>query len=116
MDRETSISPRFDIIRKRRGFIIKIITLGNSAQNSNNKRLRKKFIIKSCCSRIEACFLVDMWPEIVKTAGYISNKILVKRLRWLTPFKTFKGYKPKFAHLKNYGTKVYALDYHVPKS
>jgi hypothetical protein len=31
MDREISISPRFDIIRKRRGFIIKIIAPGNSA-------------------------------------------------------------------------------------
>jgi hypothetical protein len=31
MDRETSIGPRFDVIRKRRGFIIKIIALGNSA-------------------------------------------------------------------------------------
>jgi hypothetical protein len=31
MDGETSIGPRFDIIRKRKGFIIKIIALGNSA-------------------------------------------------------------------------------------
>jgi hypothetical protein len=27
-----------------------------------------------------------------------------------------KGYKPKFAYLKNYSTKIYTLDYHVPKS
>jgi hypothetical protein len=60
MDRETSIGPRFDVIRKRRGFIIKIIVLGNSAQNNNNKRLGKKFIIKSCYSRIEARFPVDI--------------------------------------------------------
>jgi hypothetical protein len=31
MDGETSMGPRFDVIRKKRGFIIKIITLGNSA-------------------------------------------------------------------------------------
>jgi hypothetical protein len=31
MDRETSIGSRFDIIRKRKGFIIKIIALGNLA-------------------------------------------------------------------------------------
>jgi hypothetical protein len=80
MDGETSISPRFDIIRKRRGFIIKIITPGNSAQNNNSKRFRKKFMIKSYCSRIEACFPVDIWPEIIKTAGYISNRTPVKRL------------------------------------
>jgi hypothetical protein len=60
MDREISISPRFDIIRKRKGFIIKIIVLSNSAQNNNNKRLGKKFIIKSYYNRIEACFLVDI--------------------------------------------------------
>jgi hypothetical protein len=80
INREISIDPRFDIIRKRRGFIIKIITLGNSAQNNSNKRLGKKFIIKSYYNRIKARFLMDIWPEIVKTAGYISNRILVKRL------------------------------------
>jgi hypothetical protein len=31
MDGETSIGPRFDIIRKKKSFIIKIIILGNSA-------------------------------------------------------------------------------------
>jgi hypothetical protein len=60
MDRETSIGPRFDIIHKRKGFIIKIIVPGNSAQNNNNKRSGKKFIIKSCYNQIEACFPVDI--------------------------------------------------------
>jgi hypothetical protein len=60
MDKETSIGPRFDIIRKRRGFIIKIIALGNSVQNNSNKYLGKKFIIKSYCSRIKACFPIDI--------------------------------------------------------
>jgi hypothetical protein len=60
MDGETSIGPRFDIIRKRRDFIIKITALGNLAQNSSSKRSGKKFIIKSYCSRIEARFLVDI--------------------------------------------------------
>jgi hypothetical protein len=60
MDRETSMGPRFDIIRKRKGFIVKIIALSNSAQNNNNKYLGKKFMIKSYCNRIEARFLVDI--------------------------------------------------------
>jgi hypothetical protein len=41
MDREISISPRFNIIRKKKGFIVKIIALGNSAQNNNNKHSKK---------------------------------------------------------------------------
>jgi hypothetical protein len=60
MDKETSIGPRFDIIRKKKSFIMKIIVSGNSAQNSSSKCLGKKFIIKSCCSRIEACFPVNI--------------------------------------------------------
>jgi hypothetical protein len=60
INREISIGPRFDVIRKRRGFIIKIIALSNSAQNNNNKRLGKKFIIKSCYNRIKARFPVDI--------------------------------------------------------
>jgi hypothetical protein len=31
MDGETSMGPRFDVIRKRKGFIIKITALSNSA-------------------------------------------------------------------------------------
>ena len=116
MDRETSMGPRFDIIRKRKGFIVKIITLGNSAQNNNSKRSRKKFMIKSYCSRIEACFLVDIQPETIKTTGYISNRTPVKRLGQLTPFEALKGYKPKFVYLKNYNAKTYILDYYIPKS
>jgi hypothetical protein len=54
------MGPRFDIIRKRKGFIMKIIVLGNSAQNNSNEYLRKKFIIKSYCNRIEARFPVDI--------------------------------------------------------
>jgi hypothetical protein len=60
MDRETSIGPRFDIIRKKRNFIINIITLGNAAQNNNSKYSKKKFIIKSYYNRIEARFPVDI--------------------------------------------------------
>jgi hypothetical protein len=60
MDRETSIGPRFDIIRKRRGFIVKITVPGNSAQNNSSKHLGKKFMIKSCCNQIEACLPVDI--------------------------------------------------------
>jgi hypothetical protein len=60
IDGKTSIGPRFDIIRKRKGFIIKIIALGNSAQNNSSKRLGKKFMIKSCYNRIKARFPVDI--------------------------------------------------------
>jgi hypothetical protein len=60
MDEKISIGPRFDIIHKKKGFIIKITILGNSAQNNSNKRSRKKFIIKSRYNRIEACLPVDI--------------------------------------------------------
>jgi hypothetical protein len=60
IDRETSIGPRFDIIRKRKGFIIKIIAPSNSAQNNSNKYLGKKFIIKSYYNQIEARLPIDI--------------------------------------------------------
>jgi hypothetical protein len=60
MDKEISTGPRFDIIRKKKSFIIKITALANSAQNNNNKRSGKKFIIKSYYNRIEARFPVDI--------------------------------------------------------
>jgi hypothetical protein len=60
MDEEILIGPRFNIIRKRKSFIIKIIAPGNSAQNNSSKRFGKKFIIKSYCNQIKSCFLIDI--------------------------------------------------------
>jgi hypothetical protein len=60
MDGETSMGPRFNIIRKRKGFIIKITALGNLVQNSGSKYSKKKFMIKSRYNRIETRFPVNI--------------------------------------------------------
>ena len=40
--------------------------------------------------RIEANLLANLWPEIVKALGYTSNRSLVRKLGWKTPFEAIK--------------------------
>jgi len=51
-------------------------------------------ITKAHAMRIEANLPANMWPEIVKAAGYVSNQTPVKRLDWKTPFEAVKKEKP----------------------
>jgi hypothetical protein len=65
--------------------------------------------------RIEANLPTDMWPEIVKAAGYISNRTPIRKLSWKTPFEAIKKQKPRFAHMHVYGCRAYPLNHHIPK-
>ena len=63
--------------------------------------------------RIAANLPADLWPEIVKAAGYISNRTSVRKLRWQTLFKAITKVKPHFAHLNTYGCRAYPLNHKI---
>ena len=65
--------------------------------------------------RIKANLPTDLWPEIVKAAGYIRNKTLVQKLEWKTPFEAIKKKKPQYVYMHVYRCRAYPLDYHIPK-
>jgi len=65
--------------------------------------------------RIEANLPANLWPEIVKAAGYTANRTLVRKLGWKTPFEAVKKQKPRFAHMHVYGCRAYSLDHHIPR-
>lgn len=59
------------------------------------------------------CFLADAeiskiyWPECIKTAAYLGNRLLTNTLPRKTPFELFFGRKPNGENLKVFGSKVF---------
>jgi hypothetical protein len=65
--------------------------------------------------RIAANLPADLWPEIVKAAGYISNRTPVRKLGWKNPFEAVTKTKPQFAHLYVCGCRAYPLIQNIPR-
>lgn len=56
-----------------------------------------------------------MWPEIFKTVGYLGNRILKKKIGWMTSLEALIGQKPTLSHLHPYGCKAYPLKHNIPR-
>ena len=72
-------------------------------------------VTKGQAMRVDANMLIDLWPEFIKTAGYISNCTPVCSNFWKTPYEIVIGEKPKHSHLHPLGYKAYALNHDLPK-
>ena len=80
LDGETSLGNTFEdlIIEKR--IKAERTAPDTPAQNGGSERSGRVIITKARAMRIEANLPANMWPEIVKAAGYVSNRTPVKRL------------------------------------
>jgi hypothetical protein len=47
--------------------------------------------MKGRAMRIEANLPYDIWPEVLKTAGYIANWTPIKALNWKTLYEAVIG-------------------------
>jgi hypothetical protein len=65
--------------------------------------------------RVDANMPIDLWPEFIKTAGYLSNRTPVRNNFWKTPYEIVMGEKPKHSHLHPLGCKAYVLNHNIPK-
>jgi hypothetical protein len=60
-------------------------------------------------------------PEIYKAAAYMLNRSPSRRLGWQSPLGKIqqlagvRNPQPKLAHLRSYGYRAYALNYHLDK-
>jgi len=60
------------------------------------------------CLLSEAKVNYRFWPEVIKTAAYLKNRIITNTYEYKTPFEIFFGKKPNISNLKLYGSKVFA--------
>lgn len=50
------------------------------------------------------------WAEVVNTAAYILNKVLIRAMISKTPYELYKGRKPNIYHLRSFGCKCFVLN------
>jgi hypothetical protein len=115
LDGETSLASEFEALVIEKGIKAERTAPNTPAQNGASERSGRVLITKARTMRIEAKLPTNLWPEIVKAAGYLGNRTPVKRLGWKTPFEAIMKVKPRFAHLHVYGCRAYPLDHHIPK-
>jgi hypothetical protein len=49
------------------------------------------------------------WADAISTACYISNRILLRSILYLTPFELHFGRKPSVSHFRPFGCKCFVL-------
>jgi hypothetical protein len=51
------------------------------------------------------------WADAIITTCYISNRIFLRLILYLTPFELHFGRKPSVSHLRPFGCKCFVLKY-----
>ena len=57
-------------------------------------------------SRLPKCF----WVDVVSTACYVMNRVLIRPILKKTPYELLNERKPNVSHLKVFGCKCYVLN------
>lgn len=75
--------------------------------NGVAERFNRSIMDMSRCLMSEAKVNRKYWPEIVKTAPYLKNRILANTIETKTPYELFFNERPSAKYLKIYGSKVF---------
>ncbi|MDI6015633.1 GAG-pre-integrase domain-containing protein, partial [Escherichia coli] len=122
IDVERSLTTAFRDWVKEEGITIEHSAEYTPEQNGSAERSGGILTSLSRTIRIEAKFPEEMWPEVIKTAVYIANRLPTPSLNWKSPLlclmehlsrNTNGAYVPKstsLAHLRIIGCKAYVRD------
>jgi hypothetical protein len=111
-DGETSLGRKFDQMMTEKGITVEKSAPYTPEQNGNAERAGRSITTFARTMRINANLPHDLWPEIVKAAGYLINRMPTKGLGWKSPFEEIFGKEATLNHLKAFGCKAFA---HIPK-
>ena len=87
LDGEMSMLKGFEDWAAGEGITIERSSPHTPAQNGVAERSGGMIIQKSRCIAIGAQLPEDLWPETVKTSGYLLNRSPTKQLEWRTPLE-----------------------------
>jgi hypothetical protein len=120
-DNDTSLSKRFITWVKGEGFAVEKSAPYTLEQNGAAEKVRHIIIVKARSIRIRANLPENLWPEVVKAAGYLLNRTPTRILDWKSPIEALQSYQglsnpiPSITHLRVYGCRAYPLIYKIPK-
>ena len=109
IDGERSLGNRFDDYMLQKKIKLEVTAPDTPAQNGGAERAGRTIVTKARSMRNAAQLPANLWPEVVKAAGYVSNRTPTKKIAWKTPFEAVRGQLPRRSHMHIYGCKAYAL-------
>ena len=109
MNDEPTLEGKFGALINKYEIIQKRTALYTPDQNEKTKRSEGVLTRRARAMRISFHFSVNMWPEIYKTADYVSNRTLRRGFQWRTPHETLFNKKSFFSHMHLYGCRAYPL-------
>ena len=90
IDNERSLGTNFDIFTQTKGIAVEYSAPYTPEQNGAAERSGGVITAKARCIRTHADLPTTLWPEAVKTAGYLLNRTPTKVLGWKTPTQALR--------------------------
>jgi len=75
--------------------------------NSTAERYNRSIMDTTRCVLSEAKINRRFWPEIIKKATYLKNRMLVNTIEKKTPYEILTGKKPNIKNLRIHGSRVF---------
>ncbi|EDN95233.1 hypothetical protein SS1G_11109 [Sclerotinia sclerotiorum 1980 UF-70] len=114
-DDETTLGGDFKRITDKYGIIVERTPPNTPAQNGTAENAGKMLMVRARALLLLANLPQNLWPEAIKTAGYLENRTPKRALQWKTLFESATGNKPSLAHLYPYGCLAYVLNKQIPR-
>lgn len=125
-DKEQSVRDATEDVLREEGFIIDSSVIDNHNQNGTAEALGAAIIAMARSLIVGANLPRDLWPEAVKTAVWLLNRIPCKKrlengqYRWIIPLQEMAKINSKdsqinLANIKIYGSKTFVKVNHIPK-
>src|SRR6266480_6278611 len=121
LDGETLLSSNLNTWASKKGIVIEQSAPYTPAQNGAAERLGKEIVVKARAMRIGSNLPENLWPETVKTVGYLLNHTLSKTLTWKSPLQILQlvlsqEKEQSLDHLRIFGCRTYALRHKIPRT
>ena len=114
-DGECSLGNEFKDLLIEKDITYESSTPDTPEQNGHSERKGGILAMKARAMRIDAGLPIYLWPEIVRTAGYIANRTPMRKHQWKTPYELVIGNPPDLSHLRRYGCRAYTLNKQISK-
>ena len=115
MDDEPTLGGKFGALMDKYGITQERTAPYTPDQNGKTERSGGVLTRRARAMRISSHLPADMWPEIYKTAGYVSNRTPRRGLQWRTPHEALFDKKPSLSHMHPYGCRAYPLRPKIPR-
>ena len=114
-DGEKALNNSFKAELAAKGVTFEPSSPDTQAQNGYSERKGGILTTKARIMRLARRLPANLWPELMRVAGYVTNKTPMRKHQWKTPVKLVMGYLPSITYFRLIRYKAYVLNKYVPR-